>query len=133
MEKTKVTERDYYKMIIEMAEMQGKTDIVNFANKKIDQLNRKNASAKEKDNTQNIELANMLIEEMAKIGGKVSITDLITKSDIVKSYTYTNGKEIKNLSNQKITNLFTDLLKNGDTRLSRVVEKGTAYYMATID
>lgn len=133
MEKTKVTERDYYKMIIEMAEMQGKTDIVNFANKKIDQLNRKNASAKEKDNTQNIELANMLIEEMAKLGGKVSITDLITKSDIVKSYTYTNGKEIKNLSNQKITNLFTDLLKNGDTRLSRVVEKGTAYYMATID
>lgn len=133
MEKTKVTEREYYKMIIDMAEAQGKADIVNFANKKIDQLNRKNANAKEKDNTQDIELANVLVKEISALGGKASITELLTKSDIVKNYTYTNGKEIKNLSNQKITNVFTNMLKNNDSRITRIVEKGTAYYIATLD
>ena len=130
MEKTKVTEREYYKMIIDMAELQGKTDIVNFAKKKIDQLNKKNASAK--DNTQDIQLANILIDEILKLGGKASITELLTKSDIVKNYTYTNGKDIKNLSNQKITNVFTNMLKNNDARLTRLEEKGVPYYIATL-
>lgn len=130
MEKTKVTEREYYKMIIDMAELQGKTDIVNFAKKKIDQLNKKNASAK--DNTQDIQLANMLIDEIIKLGGKASITELLTKSDVIKNYTYTNGKDIKNLSNQKITNVFTNMLKNNDARLTRLEEKGVPYYIATL-
>lgn len=133
MEKTKYTEKELYGMIIDMAENQGNIDIVNFCNKKIDQLNRKNANAKAKDSTQDIALANTLIEEIVKIGGKASITELITKSDIVKNYTYTSGKEIKNLSNQKITNVLTTLLKNNDNRITRVVEKGTAYYIATLD
>ena len=130
MEKTKLYERDYYNMIIDMAELQGKTDIVNFAKKKIDQLNKKNASVK--DNTQDIQLANMLIDEIIKLGGKASITELLTKSEVVKNYTYTSGKDIKNLSNQKITNIFTNMLKNNDARLTRLEEKGVPYYIATL-
>lgn len=133
MEKTKLFERDYYNMIINMAELQGNIDIVNFAKKKIDQLNNKNAKARAKDSAQDMALINMLVEEIVKLGGKASATDLLTKSDIVKNYTYTSGKEVKNLSNQKLSNVFNTMLKNNDARIARIEEKGVVYWIATLD
>ena len=112
----KVTKRDFYGMIIELATENGRNDIVEFAQHEIDLLNNKagkstlTATQKENENIKEVILA-----ELERISKPVTITELLTNSEALSKYT-----------NPKITALCTQLLKVN--KIVRVQDKKKAYY-----
>ena len=127
MEKTKVTEREFYKMIIDMAKENERQDIVDFANKKIEQLNRK-ASGSRKENETTIEITNMVYGILVQANEKMTISQLL-QNDILKNYTYEDGKEIKHLTNQKLSPVLNKLVK--ENKVIRVAEGKKVYFTVT--
>ena len=118
----KLTKKDYFEMIKGVCA--DRTDIVDFCNHEIELLSRKNSkSGATKTQKENEIVANMLVEELAKIGKPITITDLMNTSETVKNYTLENGN---NLTNQKISAIFTQLKDNH--RIVRVVDKKKSYF-----
>jgi len=112
----KVTKKDFYGMIIEMATKNGRNDIVEFAQHEIDLLNNKagkstlTATQKENENIKEV-----ILTELERIGKPVTITELINNSEALNKYT-----------NPKITALCTQLIKA--EKIIRVEDKKKAYY-----
>ena len=129
MEKTKVTEREFYKMIIDMAKENERQDIVDFANKKIEQLNRK-ASGSRKENETTIEITNMVYGILVQANEKMTISQLL-QNDILKNYTYEDGKEIKHLTNQKLSAILNKMAK--ENKILRIADKKNVYFTAIQD
>ena len=65
----------------------------------------------------------MLVEELAKIGKPITITDLMNTSEIVKNYTLENGN---NLTNQKISAIFKQLVESN--KIVKVTDKKKSYF-----
>lgn len=129
MEKTKVTERELYGMIIDLAKENERQDIIDFANKKIEQLNRK-ASGSRKENETTIEITNMVYGILVQANEKMTISQLL-QNDILKNYTYEDGKEIKHLTNQKLSPILNKLVK--ENKVIRVAEGKKVYFTVTQD
>lgn len=118
----RLTKKDYFEMIKEVCA--DRTDIVDFCNHEIELLSRKNSkSGATKTQKENKIVANMLVEELAKIGKPITITDLMNTSEIVKGYTLENGN---NLTNQKISAIFKQLVES--QRIVKVVDKKKSYF-----
>ena len=118
----KLTKKDYFEMIKGVCA--DRTDIVDFCNHEIELLSRKNSkSGATKTQKENEIVANMLIEELAKIGKPITITDLMNTSDIVKGYILENGN---NLTNQKISAIFKQLVES--QKIVKVVDKKKSYF-----
>ena len=100
------------------------SEIVDFCNHEIELLSRKNSkSGATKTQKENEIVANMLIEELAKVGKPITITDLMNTSEIVKGYTLENGN---NLTNQKISAIFKQLVESN--KIVKVVDKKKSYF-----
>ena len=118
----RLTKKDYFEMIKGVCA--DRTDIVDFCNHEIELLSRKNSkSGATKTQKENEIVANMLVEELAKIGKPITITDLMNTSEIVKNYTLENGN---NLSNQKISAIFKQLVESN--RIVKVTDKKKSYF-----
>ena len=118
----RLTKKDYFEMIKGVCA--DRTDIVNFCNHEIELLSRKNSkSGATKTQKENEIVANMLVEELAKVGKPITITDLMNTSEIVKSYTLENGNS---LTNQKISAIFKQLVES--QRIVKVVDKKKSYF-----
>lgn len=118
----RLTKKDYFEMIKGVCA--DRTDIVDFCNHEIELLSRKNSkSGATKTQKENEIVANMLVEELAKIGKPITITDLMNTSKIVKGYTLENGN---NLTNQKISAIFKQLVES--QRIVKVVDKKKSYF-----
>ena len=118
----RLTKKDYFEMIKGICA--DRTDIVDFCNHEIELLSRKNSkSGATKTQKENEIVANMLVEELAKIGKPITITDLMNTSDIVKNYTLENGN---NLTNQKISAIFKQLVES--QKIVKVVDKKKSYF-----
>jgi len=118
----RLTKKDYFEMIKGVCA--DRTDIVDFCNHEIELLSRKNSkSGATKTQKENEIVANMLVEELAKIGKPITITDLMNTSEIVKGYTLENGN---NLTNQKISAIFKQLVEN--QKIVKVVDKKKSYF-----
>ena len=118
----RLTKKDYFEMIKGVCA--DRTDIVDFCNHEIELLSRKNSkSGATKTQKENEIVANMLVEELAKIGKPITITDLMNTSEIVKGYTLENGN---NLTNQKISAIFKQLVENN--KIVKVVDKKKSYF-----
>ena len=118
----RLTKKDYFEMIKGVCA--DRTDIVDFCNHEIELLSRKNSkSGATKTQKENGIVANMLIEELAKIGKPITITDLMNTSEIVKGYTLENGN---NLTNQKISAIFKQLVESN--KIVKVVDKKKSYF-----
>lgn len=131
MEKTKVTvtERELYGMIIDLAKENERQDIIDFANKKIEQLNRK-ASGSRKENETSIEIANMLYDTLVKANEKMTISQLL-QDKTIKDYTYEDGKETKYLTNQKLSAILNKMAK--ENKILRIADKKNVYFTAIQD
>lgn len=131
MEKTKVTvtERELYGMIIDLAKENERQDIIDFANKKIEQLNRK-ASSSRKENETSIEIANMLYDTLVKANEKMTISQLL-QDKTIKDYTYEDGKETKYLTNQKLSAILNKMAK--ENKILRIADKKNVYFTAIQD
>ena len=118
----KLTKKDYFEMIKEICA--NKTAIVDFCNHEIELLSRKSAKGTAtKTQKENEIVANMLVEELAKIGSPITITDLMNTSEVVKNYKLENGNS---LSNQKISAIFTQL--KDSNRIIKVTDKKKSYF-----
>ena len=118
----RLTKKDYFEMIKGVCA--DRTDIVDFCNHEIELLSRKNSkSGATKTQKENEIVANMLVEELAKIGKPITITDLMNTSGTVKGYTLENGN---NLTNQKISAIFKQLVES--QKIVKVVDKKKSYF-----
>lgn len=128
MENTKkVTKREYFEMIKGICG--DNQDIVNFCNHEIELLERKNSKGgATKTQTENVKVAEMLIEELSKIVEPVTITDLMNKSEIIKEYRLENGNS---LSNQKISAIFKQLVDAG--KIVKVTNKKKSLFSIAKD
>ena len=118
----RLTKKDYFEMIKGVCA--DRTDIIDFCNHEIELLSRKNSkSGATKTQKENEIVANMLVEELTKIGKPITITDLMNTSEIVKGYTLENGN---NLTNQKISAIFKQLVESN--RIVKVVDKKKSYF-----
>lgn len=118
----RLTKKDYFEMIKGVCA--DRADIVDFCNHEIELLSRKNSkSGATKTQKENEIVANVLVEELAKIGKPITITDLMNTSEIVKGYTLENGN---NLTNQKISAIFKQLVES--QRIVKVVDKKKSYF-----
>lgn len=118
----RLTKKDYFEMIKGVCA--DRADIVDFCNHEIELLSRKNSkSGATKTQKENKIVANMLVEELAKIGKPITITDLMNTSEIVKGYTLENGN---NLTNQKISAIFKQLVES--QKIVKVVDKKKSYF-----
>ena len=118
----RLTKKDYFEMIKGVCA--DRTDIVNFCNHEIELLSRKNSkSGATKTQKENEIVANMLVEELAKIGKPITITDLMNTSETVKNYTLENGN---NLTNQKISAIFKQLVES--QKIVKVIDKKKSYF-----
>lgn len=118
----KLTKKDYFEMIKGVCA--DRTDIVEFCNHEIELLSRKNSkSGATKTQKENEIVANMLVEELAKVGKPITITDLMNTSDTIKNYTLENGN---NLTNQKISAIFKQLKES--QKIVKVVDKKKSYF-----
>ena len=118
----RLTKKDYFEMIKGVCA--DRTDIVDFCNHEIELLSRKNSkSGATKTQKENEIVANMLVEELAKVGKPITITDLMNTSDAIKNYTLENGN---NLTNQKISAIFKQLVES--QKIVKVVDKKKSYF-----
>ena len=118
----KVTKRDYFEMIKGICG--DREDIVNFCNHEIELLSRKNSkSGATKTQKENLIVAEMLIQELAKVDKPTTITDLMNASDTIQNYTLENGNK---LTNQKISAIFKQLVEN--KTIVKVVDKKKSYF-----
>lgn len=118
----KLTKKEMFEMIKEVCV--DKTDIIDFCNHEIELLNKKNSkTGATKTQKENEKIANMLIEELTKIGKPISITDLMNTSEVVKNYVLENERP---LSNQKISAIFKQLVEN--KRIVRTQDKKKTYF-----
>lgn len=123
----KMTKKDLYYQIINLAygeELQVSIDdIVAFAQKEIELLNKKSSSkskkevAKAQENDKYMEII-------------VSILDS-TKAKMTVGEIQLQSEELKPLSNQKMTSLIKKLKDSGI--VSRVEEKGKAYFFTELE
>ena len=118
----KVTKKDRFMEIIEIATELGREDLIDFCNHEIKLLDKKaSKSSESKTKKENVELMNALYEELAEIGKAVTISEFMKLSTVV---------EEKELSNQKVSSLFT---KMKGEKVDRTVIKGKAYYSAIVE
>ena len=118
----KVTKKDRFMEIIEIATELGREDLIDFCNHEIELLDRKaSKSGESKSKKENAELMNTLYEELVEIGKAVTISEFMKLSTVV---------EEKELSNQKVSSLFT---KMKGEKVDRTVIKGKAYYSAIVE
>ena len=118
----RLTKKDYFEMIKGVCA--DRADIVDFCNHEIELLSRKNSkSGATKTQKENEIVANMLVEELAKVGKPITITDLMNTSEIIKGYTLENGN---NLTNQKISAIFKQLVES--QKIVKVVDKKKSYF-----
>ena len=130
MENTKkLTKRDYFEMIKGICE--GRQDLIDFCNHELELLAKKNSKGgTTKTQAENVKIAEMLVNELEKIGVPSTITDLMNQSETIKNYTYKTKidgeeKDIR-LTNQKISAIFKQLVDNGT--LAKTTEKKKSYF-----
>lgn len=113
----KVTKKDNFNAIIEIATELGRQDLVDFCKHEIELLEKKK-SKETKNQKENSALMEKLLEDLVLIGKGVTISEFMKLSDTVQS---------EGLSNQKISSLFS---KMKDVTIVRTVVKGKAYFSA---
>ena len=112
----KMTQKDYFNEIITLAKENGRDDLVAFCNDRIDKLSRK-SSSKKPTKTQ-----------LENDGFKAEIVAYLTEADAPKTIRELQAEipSISGLTNQRITHMLTDLIK--DEVLVKEYVKKVPYY-----
>jgi hypothetical protein len=118
----KLTKKDYFAQI--RAIVINDPELVAFVDHEVELLTKKNTgNSQTKVQKENETVKTVLVDELAKIGRAVTITELMNESPIVKEYTLENGNK---LTNQKISAIFKQLV---DTKeIVKVTDKKKSYF-----
>ena len=121
-ETKKLTKRDYFAQLKEI--VKDNAELVAFIDHEVELLTRKNSgNSQSKTQKENEVVAKMLVEELTKIAKPVTITDLMTTSEVVKGYVLENGNH---LTNQKISAIFKQLTESN--QIVKVTDKKKSYF-----
>ena len=123
MEKAKkVTKREYFAQLREV--VADNPELVAFIDHEVELLNKKNSgNSQTKTKKENAVIAEMLVEELAKAGKPITITDLMNESEAIQNYVLENGNR---LTNQKISAIFKQL--GEANRIVKVTDKKKSYF-----
>lgn len=107
----KLTQRDYFNMIIALAEENGRTDLVDFAKSRIDVLDKKAANKKATKNQEaNEELKGVISSVLATFETPATVSEIMAKSE-----------ELSALSNQKVSAVLRLMI--ADNTVVKTVDK----------
>ena len=122
MEKRKITKKEYFGQLREI--VKDNAELVEFIDHEIELLARKNTgNSQTKVQKENVEVAKMLVDELAKLGRAVTITELMNESNTVKEFTLENGNK---LTNQKISAIFKQLVESKE--IVKVTDKKKSFF-----
>lgn len=122
MEKRKLTKKDYFAQLREI--VKNDVELVAFIDHEVELLSKKNTgNSQTKVQKENVEVSKMLVDELAKIGRAVTITELMNESATVKGYVLENGNT---LTNQKISAIFKQLV--GSKEIVKVTDKKKSFF-----
>ena len=128
-ETKKITKREVINELLREDLIQNTPMYKDYLKHELELLDRKNASSKGSNTEENEKIANMLLEEMAKLEstGKTqyTITELMKSSDTIQNYICANNKP---LSNPKITSIFKEMLTSENAPIVNVKDKKNSYY-----
>ena len=123
-ETKKITKRDNLNYLIE--KYGDDPRVVAYATHEIELLDNKNSSKKPSVSaTENVEIANKVVDVLKKVGTPLTITEILALPEISEIRVYNSDtKEIdKALTNQRMTYIL-----NSDVRFTREVVKKKAYF-----
>lgn len=107
----KVTKKEMFGRLIELAQENERTDLVEFCEREIDLLNKKaSASGQSKTQAENEKIKVVIAEELTRLARAVTISELQKEST-----------ELENFSNQKLSALLKQMVESGT--VTRVVDK----------
>ena len=110
----KKTQKDFYKDIIAMAKEMGRDDIVDFAEGRIEMLEKKAGSKKPtKVQAENVALKETILSVMSDKG--MTVTEIQSKDNV-----------LSDLSNQKVSALVRQLVESGE--VVKTVDKKKSYF-----
>lgn len=111
MAEIKVTKKEKFGMVLALPAIQESEMLKAFIENEIELLNKKNArgSVSKKANAENEKVTETILAELAKMDSPVTITELMSKSEVIKGIVLENGKP---LSNQKIRSLLSTPIEN---------------------
>ena len=107
----KVTKKEMFGRLIELAQENERTDLVEFCEHEIELLNKKaSASGQTKAQAENEKIKVVIAEELTRIARAVTISELIKESENLGQY-----------SNQKLSALLKQMVESGT--VTKIVDK----------
>lgn len=107
----KVTKKEMFGKLIELAQENERTDLIAFCEHEIDLLNKKaSTSGQSKTQAENEKIKVVIAEELTRIARAVTISELIKESENLGQY-----------SNQKLSALLKQMVENGT--VTKIVDK----------
>ena len=131
MENKKLTVNQNFEMVKKfLEENNANAEMIKFIEDRITINTNKNKNRKSVEKPENAEILEMILQALKN--GKMSIAEML-KLDNFKNYTYKSGKDTKNLSVSKITNVIktetgTKEEPNPNTRILRDETKAKQLY-----
>lgn len=112
-----MTKREMFTAIANVAEVAANQEMVDFLNHEIELLNRKSSSSRKptKNQLENEEFKALILDHLTFVDAPKSIKELQTEIP-----------EISELTNQRVTHMLTDLVKNG--KLTKEYVKKVPFY-----
>lgn len=107
----KATKKEMFGKLIELAQENERTDLIDFCEHEIELLNKKaSASGQTKTQAENEKIKNVIAEELTRIARAVTISELIKESENLGQY-----------SNQKLSALLKQMVESGT--VTKIVDK----------
>ena len=108
----KATKKEMFGKLIELAQENERTDLVEFCKHEIDLLNKKaSTSGQSKTQAENEKIKVIIAEELTRIARAVTISELQKEST-----------ELENFSNQKLSALLKQMVEN-DKTVTKIIDK----------
>ena len=108
----KATKKEMFRKLIELAQENERTDLIEFCEHEIELLNKKaSASGQTKTQAENEKIKIVIAEELTRIARAVTISELIKESESLGQY-----------SNQKLSALLKQMVEN-DKTVTKIIDK----------
>ena len=117
---TKMTQRDYFNEIIALAKANGRQDLVDFAEYRIEVLDRKTSNKKPtKTQAENEGYKNAIRSALATVDNGVTVTELQRLDDTLGT-----------LSNQRVSALLRQMVETGE--VTKTIDKKKSYFSLAV-
>jgi hypothetical protein len=116
----KMTQRNFFEEVIAMAKENGRDDLAEFAQGRIEVLDKKSENRKpSKTQAENEVLKGVIVDVLTENGGQMTVTEMLN-----------SGAFDAMVTNQKVTALLRQLVESG--KVEKVVDKKKSFFKAIV-